>query len=352
MACALPFPAPLHSRFLQPGRVIETRVSRSAFLVLRLGLLALAAWALRRELGGVHADELTRQIGSYGWRHAALAVAGTAASFAVLGLIESLALRAVVPDIRVRRRTASVTAFVAHAFSQSIGVALLTGSAVRLRAYRRDRLDAAAVARTSAFVTLSITLGLLACGGAALFAGGPALRLASVTLPTRPVAALLLLVVAAYLAWSMTASRERVGHGRWQLRRPSGRTAVAQLLLSSADWLLTAMVLYAVLPDAAGLGFTELLRAYLVAQTVGMASHVPGGAGVFEAVMLTLGTNGSATQRAAVVAALVSFRIVYYLLPLVGALIAAAIAELRPRGTRRQGIVPANDDSMVLPSVG
>jgi phosphatidylglycerol lysyltransferase len=318
----------------------------------RLGLLALAVWALGRELGEVHSDELARQIGSYGWRHAALAVAGTIASFVVLGLIESLALRVAVPDIHVPRRVASVTAFVANALSQSVGVALLTGAAVRLRAYRRDRLDAAAVARTSAFVTLTITLGLLACGGVALLAGSPALPLASVTLAARPLAAVLLLIMAAYLTWSVAASRDLVGQGRWQLRRPSGRTASAQLLLSSADWLLTATVLFAVLPNAAGLGFAELLRAYLVAQTVGMASHVPGGAGVFEAVMLTLTTSGSAIQRAAVVAALVSFRIVYYLLPLIGALIVAAVAELHPRGSRQPDPAPAPEDLMVMPRVG
>jgi uncharacterized membrane protein YbhN (UPF0104 family) len=200
-------------------------------------------------------------------------------------------------------------------------------------------------------VTLTITLGLAACGAAALLAGGDPLRLASVVLPSRPVGAVLLLIVAAYLTWSVVASRDHVGRGHWQVRRPTGRVAVAQLLLSAADWLLTATVLFAVLPGAAGLGFGELLRAYLIAQTVGMLSHVPGGAGVFEAVMLTLTAHGqTTTQQAAIVAALVSFRIVYYLLPLVAALVVAAIAELRPRSVRQA--VPMADEPMVMRRVG
>ena len=299
----------------------------------------------------MHAGDLARQLASYGWRHGALALAATAASFIALGLIESLALRSAAARVRIPRRSAMATAFVANAFSQSIGLALLTGAAVRLRAYSRHRLDASAVARTSAFVTLTITLGLVACTAVALLASGDSPSLATVALPARPVGLVLLLVVVAYVTWSVVASRDLVGRGRWRLRRPTGRVAAAQLLLSSADWVLTGTVLFAVLPTAAGLGFAALLRAYLIAQTVAMLSHVPGGAGVFEAVMLTLAARSQPAQQAAVVAALVSFRIVYYLLPLLGALIVAAVTELRPR--RRHHALPGTDNEpMVMRRVG
>lgn len=296
---------------------------------MRLGLLVLAGWALRRELAGVRTDELVRQFGEYGWRHATLALIGTVASFLVLGLIERLAIRHA-NTTPIPRRSAMTTAFVANAFSQSIGLALLTGVAVRLRAYARRGADAPAVARISAFVTLTVTLGLLACGAVAFLASTEPLRVLRATLPVRPIGVALALAVLAYLAWSVVAVRDQVGRGRWQLRRPRPRAALAQLLLSSADWLLTGSVLFAVLPSSLGLEYTALLRAYLVAQTAGMASHVPGGAGVFEAVMLTLLATGAVTQRAGLVAALVTFRIVYYLLPLLAALGVAAVSELRP----------------------
>ncbi|HET9011725.1 MAG TPA: hypothetical protein VFN38_07900, partial [Gemmatimonadaceae bacterium] len=227
------------------------------------------------------------------------------------------------------------TAFVANAFSQSIGLALLTGAAVRVRAYARRGVDTAAVARISAFVTLTVTLGLLACGAIAFLASRAPLRVLRVTLPVHPLGLVLGLTVLAYLSWSLLAVRDQVGRGRWQLRRPRPRAALAQLLLASADWLLTGTVLFAVLPSSMGLEYAALLRAYLVAQTAGMMSHVPGGAGVFEAVMLTMLATGAATQRAGLVAALVMFRVVYYLLPLLVALGVAAVAELRPRRARR-----------------
>jgi uncharacterized membrane protein YbhN (UPF0104 family) len=321
--------------------------------VLRVSLVALAAWALRRELAGVRADDLLRQLGSYGWRHGSLALACATAGFLTLGLVELLALRYAGVVARVPRSAALTTAFVAHAFSQSIGLALLTGAAVRLRAYARYRLDTAAVARVSAFVTLSVTLGLLACGAGAFLAGMQPLLVGGASLRVRPVGALLALLVLAYLVWSVVPGRDTLGRGRWQLRRPTGRVALGQLLLTSADWLLTGTVLFALLPATAGIGYVDLLRAYLVAQVVGVASHVPGGAGVFEIVMLTLTARGSAPQRAAVVAALVSFRIVYYLLPLLGAVVVAGLAELRPRRTGAAvDATAAGDESIAVRRVG
>jgi uncharacterized membrane protein YbhN (UPF0104 family) len=299
-------------------------------VALRLGLLALAAWALRRELAGVQLGDLPRQFGGYDWRHATLSVAGTVASFATLGLIELLAT-GYAGATRIPRRTVMTTAFVAHAFSQSIGLALLTGAAVRLRAYARRGVDALAVARISGFVTFTITLGLLACGAAALLASREPLRVMHVTLPVRSAGALLALIVLAYLAWSAVASHDHIGTGRWLLRRPSARMALAQVGVSSLDWLITGTVLFAVLPAAAGLEYGPLMRAYLVAQTAGMASHVPGGAGVFEAVILTLAATGAGEQRAALIAGLVMFRVVYYLLPLMVALVTAGVTELLPR---------------------
>jgi phosphatidylglycerol lysyltransferase len=313
---------------------IHARVSRIASVALRLGLLALATWALRRELAGVRAGALLQQVNVDGWRRAALALAGTVASFAVLGVIESLAFRQA-ETVPMPQRTAMMTAFAANALSQSIGLALLTGAAVRLRAYARRGVDAAAVARISGLVTLTVTLGLVACAAGAFLASPEPIRVASLALPVRPVGALLALVVLAYLGWSVVASSEHVGRGRWRLRRPTTRVALAQLALSSADWLITGTVLFAVMPSAAGVMYGPLLRAYLVAQALGVASHVPGGAGVFEAVLLTLVATGDAMQRTALIAALVLFRVVYYLLPLVGALIVAAVAELRPRRHHR-----------------
>jgi uncharacterized membrane protein YbhN (UPF0104 family) len=250
----------------------------------------------------------------------------------------------------VSPRTAVVTAFVTNAFSQSVGLALFTGAAVRLRAYSRQAIDAMAAARISAFVTLTVTLGLLATGAGALLASSAPLQLAHSTISVRPAGVVLALVVMAYVAWSVLGRRVSVGRGRWRIDRPSPRLASGQIALSAVDWLLTGTVLYAFVPPSAGVGYAELLRAYLVGQTVGMASHIPGGVGVFEVVVLALVATGSAQAHAAFVASLVMFRVVYYLLPLIAAALVAVIAELLAGSGRREtrswlepGAVPSGD---------
>ncbi|MEP6551524.1 MAG: hypothetical protein ABJB95_10085, partial [Gemmatimonadales bacterium] len=138
-------------------------------IALRVALLSIAILVLRRELDGVGAGDLLASLRSYGFRHVAFGVAFTAASFLALGVFELLALRFVGRRAEqiIPRRTAFATAFVAHAYSQSVGLAILTGTAVRIRSYSRYGLDALDVARLSVFVTATATLGLLTTGGVA-----------------------------------------------------------------------------------------------------------------------------------------------------------------------------------------
>ncbi len=90
------------------------------------------------------------------------------------------------------------------------------------------------------------------------------------------------------------------------------------------------------------MGYATLLRAYLVAQTAGVASHIPGGYGVFELAMVALLPASTPSARVALVAALLLFRVVYYLLPLLTAGVLAAVVELRAgRRSPASAIQPA-----------
>lgn len=298
-------------------------------------LALLAVWALRRELHGLDAHGLMDALRAYGTRHVLLGIAATVASFALLGVMELVALR-YARRADVPRRTGMATAFVANALSQAIGVALLTGAAVRLRAYRRYAMDASDVARISAFVTLGATLGLMATGAVAFLCSAAPLHLWRVTLPVHPVGALLGAVVLAALAWIVLGTRGSIGRGAWRITKPQPGMALAQAALASLDWVVTGSILYLALPSALAVSFATSLRVYLVAQTVGTLSHVPGGAGVFELLVLALLAPVVAPSlRAGVVAALVMFRALYYLLPLVAACVVSGVAELRGAHHRR-----------------
>ena len=107
-------------------------------------------------------------------------------------------------------------------------------------------------------------------------------------------------------------------HDTWSAPRPqSSGTAVAQILLSVADLSLVAAVLYACLPHASAVGYLHVLAVYVLAFVAGLISHVPGGLGVFDAVVLVgLSARLPADQ---ILAGLLAFRVVYQLIPLVGA---------------------------------
>ena len=106
------------------------------------------------------------------------------------------------------------------------------------------------------------------------------------------------------------------------------------MLISSLDWLVTGMVLHAFMPTHAGLSPALVLGAYMIAQTAAVTSHVPAGAGVFEIVVLAVITHGAPdAPRAGIVAALVLFRLVYYVLPLG----AAMLVVVATRSSRRVG---------------
>ena len=317
------------SQLAQPS--VRRKRKTALMAVVRVGLLVASIWALRREFAGLPPAAIVHRLGQYGWPHLALGIAGVVASFLLLGAIEVLALRTSgMVARRVSHRAAVGTAFVAHALSQSVGVALLTGTAVRLRSYARRGLSATQVAQVSAAVTVTVTLGLVTAATWALLARSAPVAVGSHTFAMRPVGLLSGLTVAAYLAWSFAGKRGPAAPRRWTIPRPAPLTAVTQILLSTADWLVTGAVLYAFIQPELGLGFWTYLQIFIVAQLLAVLSHVPAGAGVFEVVLLALllATNPAA-DRAMLLAAVVMYRVIYYLLPLAVAMLMAGVAEVR-----------------------
>ncbi len=102
----------------------------------------------------------------------------------------------------------------------------------------------------------------------------------------------------------------------WELRLPSVRLAWAQLLVGSIDWALAGCVLFVLLPEQAGFSFLQFLGIYLLAQVAALISHVPGGLGVFESMILLSAPDIPAD---ALISSMLVYRGIYYLLPLAAA---------------------------------
>ena len=231
------------------GVASNIQVRHLAFAV-RLLFFTLAAVAIRRELAGVRHTDLLAGFQSYGAFQVAAALGFTAASFLALGSLELLTLRHYGGERShaVRGPTALATAYVAHAFSQSAGFAILTGAAIRLRAYIRHGMDSVSVARLSAFITMIMTLGLLTLAGIAMLAAStmsvprPAMRAGLA-------GTLFILPPLGYVAWSMFGRSSGIGRGAWRVPRPSPPLAAGQIVLSALDWLFAGLVLFLLLPS-------------------------------------------------------------------------------------------------------
>ena len=126
------------------------------------------------------------------------------------------------------------------------------------------------------------------------------------------------------------SSTGRVRIGGWAFPVPTPQLAFSQLVLAAVDWTVAGAVLWALLPhmaDGSPVPFLPFLGAFLLAQFAGVLSHVPGGLGVVETLLVVL--LGRYLSGAQVLGAMFAFRAVYYLLPFVTAIVAFGVYETR-----------------------
>jgi phosphatidylglycerol lysyltransferase len=288
-----------------------------------IALFALALWVLHHELAQTHPADIRRALAAIAWPVLGLAVLGTAGSYLALTGYDVLALRQVGATLPYRRIAAA--SFVATAVGHNLGMAMVTASAVRLRAYTAWGLSAAQVTVMAGVVAATFLIGVAFSTGLALLleparAGG---LLHVGPEGARFVGALLLGAVLAYvgLAWR---GRRSLRIGAWQVSMPSASVALGQVALAVIDLACAALVMWVLLPQQGAPSYAAFLGVYVLAVVAGIVSHVPGGIGVFETVLLLALPD---MPRDALLAAALAYRFVYYLVPLaLAALLGAAIA--------------------------
>jgi phosphatidylglycerol lysyltransferase len=295
-----------------------------------LALLAIAARLLHHELVALDWRMVLASARAVPGRAMLAAATLTALSYWVLGLYDVLGLRYAGKALVYPR--ALFVSFIANAFAHNLGLASLTGAAIRFRLHAASGLTALDIATVSTFCTLTTALGLATLTALSLLLE-PAQ--AASALHASPRAALVTGVavtalIMSYLAWA-SLGRGTLKFGGWKLRPPGARIALIQWALGTVDFTISAAALWFVMPAAANVTFVALAGAYALAVTAGLASSVPGGLGVFEGViLLTLPT----AWRAGQLGALLVYRFVYYLLPLAVAALLFAGSELAAQRER------------------
>jgi phosphatidylglycerol lysyltransferase len=302
------------------------KLRRALPAILGLILFAAALLVLRKELHAVTWHDLTSDVLATPPTQLLAALLLTALNYAALTGYDLLAF-VYIGNSLSRWRVAGAS-FLAYAVANSVGFAMFSGAAVRYRFYTRWGVSAEELSRIVFSYSVTFWLGLLALGGISLVASPlPGAHELPGHELVAPVGWLLLLTSAAYLV-AVVVRREPIRVFRFELPLPSPQIAFAQLGVSALDWALAAAVLYVLLPKSE-LSFLGLLGAFLAAQLLGLASHVPGGLGVFEGLMVILLKPFLSTAQ--LLPALVVYRAIYYLLPLATALVALVADELRER---------------------
>ena len=313
-------------------------------------LFGLALWVLHRELKTVHYIDVAREIRALPPLRVILSLALAALGYLALTGYDAAGVRYIGHALPYSRT--ALVSFISYAVSQNVGGSLVSGGSVRLRLYSQWGFSTVDITKVVAFCALTFWVGFFSVGGGYLLLGS--LRLPS-GFPVSPVVlrilgAVFLAVVAAYLS-ACAFRRAPLRMKDWEIPLPSLRIALAQVIIGSLDWILSAGVLYVLLPPGGGLSFSEFLSPYLVAQATGLVSQVPGGVGVFETVLLLL--LSPRVGRGPMIGAMLVYRAIYYLLPL--ALAAAAIgfyeAIQRKEAVLRAAHVTGAWSSRITPTV-
>lgn len=289
------------------------RLLRYGTGLLILALLVGALVILNRWLDQYSIADIRQALGRITGGQLLAAAAAAAVSYWLLTLYDLLALRHLGRPLPYR--WVAFTAFTSYSFSHSLGFASIIGATVRYRLYAPHGLSGVEVAQVTLFVVTTFMLGLATVMPVVMLIDPTALK----ALHVPPGSAVLLglsalAVLGAYAAGGFWLRRplRLFGHA---IAFPRPAIALRQLLLGLCDLSLAALVLWLCLPPSDAVSYADVLVAFGLALVAGIISHVPGGLGVFDAIVLVSLTPAMPGND--VMAGLLVFRLIYYLAPLV-----------------------------------
>jgi len=293
------------------------RIAAWAQVILAAAIIALALYLLFRHLGDISPAEIIRAGQAIPAKMLWACGALTGISFLALGGYDIIAVRVIAAD-QVSLQRAWLTGAIANAISNTLGFHALTGTAVRYRLLARAGLTGTEVAGVTALSWTALALGFSSMFSVALATSAQAS-------PWQRLGGLVLLA-ALLLSARWLGVGKTIRLGKFSLRLPSGKLALAQMALGAIEMASAIGALYVLMPAGTFPSFAAFSTFYIGAVLLGIASHAPGGLGVFEAAMLALSAGH---DRAGILAALLLYRLIYNIGPFILAALAFAGEEMR-----------------------
>ena len=299
----------------------KPRSLRGPLLVLLAVVVALATGLILRNLAQFDFSASVSSLLSISALQIASILIFAAGSYVCLTGFDWLALHYVGRPLPYRR--AALASFTALSLGHNIGFAAMSSGAVRYRFYSRWGLTTGEVAKLIVFCGVTVGLGLVTLGGIALLAMPDLSGQVTGIDPTyaRGLGGICLAIPATYFVLAMTRSGP-LKIRRWSLAMPTPRIAAAQIVLGTINFALVAGCLHQSLSAFADVAYPPVATVYVLANSAAIASHVPGGLGVIEASVLFLLPGHSS------LAAVLLFRLAYFIVPLAFGLAAFLLSEI------------------------
>ena len=305
---------------------------RFALSAIAIFIFALAMRALYRLTKTVHYQDVLDAISRIPTTHLIIATLVVAFGYLILTLYDFIAMRQI--GRKIDYPHVALTSFTAYAISHTVGVNLVTASGIRYRNYSRFNLSNNEIANIVWMVSMAFTFGISTLIGASL-TSHPEITVQLLSqldqswgifeniVYVRALGVGILSLIALVIWYAGRQGRHVFIRG-WRFDLPPAKIILQQTAIAIVDLGTVALVLYLWLPPSDHISYWATFSAFIQSMAVGILSHVPGGLGVFEVVMISALPTVDRTQMLAV---LLVFRLLYYIAPFLIALSALIVYE-------------------------
>jgi phosphatidylglycerol lysyltransferase len=323
----------------QTKRIFKKIISYAGifFFILAAGMLW---WQLRN----YSFSDILDAIFSIPKRNLIAACVACFAGYLALALYDFLALNYV--GGRVTWWKWMLAGMLGFAISNNAGHAVVSGGAIRYRLYTRWRITGGDILKMLTFSGFTYFLGCTAIVIMGYFLIPDDILNQSSNIGLGALFIFCLGALLAYFGMTVFFHDKQIKIGQIIFRIPQTKTAILQTVLGITDSVLAGMVLYFCLIPFWHISFGTYIGLFVIAQTTGVFSQVPGGIGVFETVFLL--ALPDSVDKATVFGALLAYRIIYYVLPLLGVGSLFIIYERWLRARMKRWLAEAHDKRVVV----
>src|ERR1700733_5326787 len=307
-------------------------------VAISLAIVAVAIATLYYLLRGIEISKVIAALEAQSDVNILIAGALVVAGYANLICYDLFALRTI--DKRdIPLRVVAFASFTSYTIGHSLGAATLTCGLVRFRVYSFWNVSFVDIAKIAFMTGMTFWFGnLFVLGGAVVCAPEAVIVIDHLPIWVNRLIGLSgLFAIACYLVWLIPRPR-LVGRANWRIVLPNVRLTLLQIGIGTLDRVLASLSIYMLLPASPAVGFATIVVVFVLATLLGAVSHTPGSLGIVEAAIFI---GLPQYQREQLLATLLTFRVLDFLLPLILAALMFGLRALRLLAQgRRAGSAP------------